>query len=151
MFHFFVILCLCVWLRRTCAPFWSVPVTACTHALSFHSLLAVSFGGLRCYSKLSSFWILGYFDHWLARNVCRQRVSLLLLLALMSPCLSSMAMFLRTIAQASLCLHFTFLWRRRCMYGLISAQITNLTVIKKVSVSARCFALPSAIITPRPS
>ena len=81
----------------------------------YHSLLAVSFGGVRCYSKRSSFWILGYFDHWLARSACRQRVSLLLLLALLSPCMSSMAMFLGTIARASLCLHFTFLWRRRCM------------------------------------
>ena len=114
MLHFFVILCLCVWLRWTCAPLWSVPVTACTHGLSFHSLLAVSFGGVRCYSKRSSFWILGYFDHWLARSACRQRVSLLLLLALLSPCMSSMAMFLGTIARASLCLHFTFFWRRRC-------------------------------------
>ena len=50
-----------------------MPVTACTNALSFHSLVAVSFGGVRCYSKRSSFWIVGYFDHWVARSGCRQR------------------------------------------------------------------------------
>ena len=33
-------------------------------------------------------------------------------------------------------------------YGLISAQTTNLMVLKKMSVSARRFALPSAIMTP---
>ena len=42
-------------------------------------------------------------------------VSLLHLMALLSPCMSSMAMFLGNIARASLCLHFTFLRRRRCM------------------------------------
>ena len=67
----------------------------------------VSFGGVRCYSKRSSFWILGHFDHWLARITCRQRVSLLHLFALSSPCMSSMTMYLGTIARASLRLHFT--------------------------------------------
>ena len=77
--------------------------------------VAVSFAGVRCYSKPSSFWILGYLDHWLARSACRQRVSLQLLLTLLLPCMSSMAVFLGTIARASSCLHFTFLRRRRCM------------------------------------
>ena len=75
----------------------------------------VSFGGVRCYSKRSSFWILGHFDHWLARITCRQRVSLLHLFALSSPCMSSMTMYLGTIARARLCLHFNSLWRGRCM------------------------------------
>ena len=140
MLRFFVIPCLCVRLRWTCAPRWSVPVTACTHASSVNSLLAISFGGVRCYSKRSSFWILGYFDHWLARSACRQRVSLLLLLALLSPCMSSMAMFLGTIAIAYVCTSLSFGGGGAC-YGLISAQITNLMVIKKMSVSARRFAL----------
>ena len=35
--------------------------------------------------------------------------------ALLSPCMSSVAMFHGTIARAKLCLHFTFRWRRRCM------------------------------------
>ena len=49
-------------------------------------------------------------------------VSLLHLMALLSPCMSSMAMFLGNIARASLCLHFTFLWRRCMLWTDFSAD-----------------------------
>ena len=73
-------------LRMTALNVRSTLICAGAHAFSFHSLLSVSFGGVRCYSRRSSLWVLGYFDHWLARSACRQRVSLLILLALLSPC-----------------------------------------------------------------
>ena len=149
MLHFFVILCLCVWLRWTCAPLSSVPVAASTRALSSH-FLAFSFGGIRRYSKRFSFWILRYFDHWRARSACRQRVTLLFLLALLSPCISSLAMFHGTFARVRLCLHFMFLWRRRCTLW-IDFCADNIMVIKKMGVSDQCFPLSSAIMTNWPS
>ena len=61
--------------------------------------------------------------------------------------MSSMARFLGTIARASLCLHLTFLWRRRCMLWIDFCTDNKLNGNKDISVSARRFALPSAIMT----
>ena len=124
-----------------------MPVTPCTHALSFHYLLAVSFGEVRFYSKRSSFWIVGHFGCWLARSACRQRVTLLFLLALLSPCMYFVCHqwlgFLELLhGQAYVFTSLSFGGGGAC-YGLISAQITNLMVIKKMGVSARRLALPS--------
>ena len=74
--------------------------------------------------------ILGYSDHWLARNACRQRVSLLPLLSLLSPCMSEWLCFLELLhGQAYVFTSLSFGGGGAC-YGLISAQITNLMVIK---------------------
>ena len=108
-------------------------MTACTRALSLHSLLAVSSGGVRCYSKRSSYWILVYFDRWLVRSACHQRV----LLALLSPCMSPMAMFLE---GAYVLTSLSFGGGGAC-YGMISAHITNLMVILRRASEASLFFL----------
>ena len=120
---------------------------------SLHTRVVIPFsscgqlrGGARCYCNRSSFWIRGYFDHWLPRSAYRQRVTMLLLLALLSPvCMPSILYYGHVswnYCTSKLCRHFTFLWWRRCMLWIDFRADNKLNGTKETSVCARRFALP---------
>ena len=118
---------------------------------SLHSCVVISFSSCGQLWRVSVFFhAFVVLDYWvfqpLAYKECMPSaccvVASVIVVVTMYVCMPSVAMLLGTIGRASFVFTSTSFGGGGVCYGLISAQTTNLTVIQKMSVSARRFALP---------
>ena len=90
---------------------------------------------------------------WMRRSACRQRVTLLLLLSLLSPCMYAISGYASwNHCTSKLCLHFNLLWRRRWMLWIDFRADNKLNgnTENECFCSTHCVTL-SVIMTPWPS